>query len=70
MIAGIGLSASPGSHAKKVRCHFGEGHKRALAAGVKFGRKRKLSERAEAIKWPAAGEIWRRSQSLMAWTSR
>jgi DNA invertase Pin-like site-specific DNA recombinase len=36
----------------------GEGRKRALANGVKFGRKRKLSDyqRAEAIKRRAAGE--------------
>ena len=36
----------------------GEGRKRAMAAGVKFGRKRKLSDyqRAEAIKRRDAGE--------------
>src|SRR6478736_1752335 len=36
----------------------GEGRKRAMAAGVKFGRKPKLSafQRAEAIKRRAAGE--------------
>jgi DNA invertase Pin-like site-specific DNA recombinase len=36
----------------------GEGRKRAMAAGVKFGRKRKLSDyqRAEALKRRAAGE--------------
>jgi DNA invertase Pin-like site-specific DNA recombinase len=36
----------------------GEGRKRTMAAGVKFGRKRKLSDyqRAEALKRRAAGE--------------
>ena len=41
-----------------IRERSGEGGKRAMAAGVKFGRKRKLSDhqRAEAIKRRAAGE--------------
>src|SRR5262245_54895358 len=41
-----------------IRERTGEGRKRALAAGVKFGRKRKLSDyqRAEAIKRRAKGE--------------
>jgi DNA invertase Pin-like site-specific DNA recombinase len=41
-----------------IRERTGEGRKRAQAAGVKFGRKPKLSEfqRAEAIKRRAAGE--------------
>ena len=41
-----------------IRECTGEGRKRAMAAGVKFGRKPKLSEhqRAEAIKRRAAGE--------------
>jgi DNA invertase Pin-like site-specific DNA recombinase len=41
-----------------IRERTGEGRKRAMAAGVKFGRKRKLSEyqRAEAIKRRASGE--------------
>jgi DNA invertase Pin-like site-specific DNA recombinase len=41
-----------------IRERTGEGRKRALAAGVKFGRKRKLSDyqRAEAIKRRGAGE--------------
>jgi DNA invertase Pin-like site-specific DNA recombinase len=41
-----------------IRERTGEGRKRALAAGVKFGRKRKLSDyqRAEAIKRREAGE--------------
>jgi DNA invertase Pin-like site-specific DNA recombinase len=41
-----------------IRERTGEGRKRAMAAGVKFGRKRKLSDyqRAEAIKRRAAGE--------------
>ena len=41
-----------------IRERTGEGRKRAQAAGVKFGRKRKLSDhqRAEAIKRRAAGE--------------
>jgi DNA invertase Pin-like site-specific DNA recombinase len=41
-----------------IRERTGEGRQRAMAAGVKFGRKRKLSEyqRAEAIKRRAAGE--------------
>jgi DNA invertase Pin-like site-specific DNA recombinase len=41
-----------------IRERTGEGRKRAMAAGVKFGRKRKLSEyqRKEAIKRRKAGE--------------
>jgi len=41
-----------------IRERTGEGRKRAMAKGVKFGRKRKLSDyqRQEAIKRPAAGE--------------
>jgi DNA invertase Pin-like site-specific DNA recombinase len=41
-----------------IRERTGEGRKRAMAAGVKFGRKRKLSDyqRAEAIKRRAIGE--------------
>ena len=41
-----------------IRERTGEGRKRAMAAGVKFGRKRKLSDyqRKEAIKRRSAGE--------------
>jgi DNA invertase Pin-like site-specific DNA recombinase len=41
-----------------IRERTGEGRKRAMLAGVKFGRKRKLSDyqRAEAIKRRASGE--------------
>ena len=41
-----------------IRERTGEGRKRAMASGVKFGRKRKLSDyqRAEAIKRRASGE--------------
>jgi DNA invertase Pin-like site-specific DNA recombinase len=41
-----------------IRERTGEGRKRAMAMGVKFGRKRKLSDyqRREAIKRRAAGE--------------
>ena len=41
-----------------IRERTGDGRKRAMAAGIKFGRKRKLSEyqRAEAVKRRAAGE--------------
>jgi DNA invertase Pin-like site-specific DNA recombinase len=41
-----------------IRERTGEGRKRAMAAGVKFGRKRKLSDfqRAEAVKRRSAGE--------------
>jgi DNA invertase Pin-like site-specific DNA recombinase len=41
-----------------IRERTGEGRKRALAAGIKFGRKRKLSDyqRAEAIKRRDTGE--------------
>jgi DNA invertase Pin-like site-specific DNA recombinase len=43
---------------ERIRERTGEGRKRAMAAGVKFGRKRKLSDyqRAEAIKRRATGE--------------
>ena len=42
-----------------IRERTGEGRKRAIAAGVKFGRKRKLSDyqRKEAIKRRGAGEM-------------
>ena len=41
-----------------IRERTGDGRKRALANGVKFGRKRKLSDyqRAEAVKRRDAGE--------------
>jgi DNA invertase Pin-like site-specific DNA recombinase len=41
-----------------IRERTGDGRKRAMANGVKFGRKRKLSDyqRHEAIKRRAAGE--------------
>jgi len=41
-----------------IRERTGEGRKRAMANGVKFGRTRKLSDyqRAEAMKRRAAGE--------------
>jgi DNA invertase Pin-like site-specific DNA recombinase len=41
-----------------IRERTGDGRKRAMAAGVRFGRKRKLSEfqRSEALKRRAAGE--------------
>jgi DNA invertase Pin-like site-specific DNA recombinase len=41
-----------------IRERTGEGRKRAMAAGVKFGRKRKLSDyqRKEAIRRRNAGE--------------
>ena len=41
-----------------IRERTGEGRKRAMAAGIKFGRKRKLSDyqRTEAVKRRAAGE--------------
>ena len=42
-----------------IRERTGEGRTRAMANGVKFGRKRKLSDyqRAEAIKRRGAGEV-------------
>jgi DNA invertase Pin-like site-specific DNA recombinase len=42
-----------------IRERTGEGRKRAMAAGVKFGRKRKLSDyqRKEAIKRRAAVDV-------------
>jgi DNA invertase Pin-like site-specific DNA recombinase len=41
-----------------IRERTSDGRKRAMAAGVKFGRKRKLSDyqRAEAVRRRAAGE--------------
>ena len=53
MLAGIAEFES-----ELIRERTGEGRKRAMAAGVKFGRKPKLSDhqRAEAIKRRAAGE--------------
>jgi DNA invertase Pin-like site-specific DNA recombinase len=41
-----------------IRERTGDGRKRAMAAGVRFGRKRKLSDfqRVEAIRRRAAGE--------------
>jgi DNA invertase Pin-like site-specific DNA recombinase len=44
-----------------IRERTGEGRKRAMAAGVKFGRKPKLNDyqRAEAITRRAAGEMLR-----------
>jgi len=47
-----------------IRERTGEGRKRALAAGIKFGRTRKLSDyqRAEAIKRRAAGETLNRQE--------
>src|SRR6476646_5832441 len=52
------LSTMLAAIAEFERERTGEGRKRAMAAGVKFGRKPKLSEfqRAEAIKRRAAGE--------------
>ena len=46
-----------------IRERTGEGRKRAMAAGTKFGRPRKLSDyqRQEAIKRRADGETWRPS---------
>jgi DNA invertase Pin-like site-specific DNA recombinase len=43
-----------------IRERTGDGRKRAMAAGVKFGRKPKLSDyqRAEAIKRRTAGKGW------------
>ena len=42
-----------------IRERTGEGRKRAMANGVKFGRKRKLSDyqRKEAVKRRSAGEM-------------
>jgi hypothetical protein len=49
---------SPPGTRELIRERTGEGRKRAMAAGVKFGRKRKLSDyqRSEAIKRRDAGE--------------
>jgi hypothetical protein len=65
----VSAGGTPGALAAKADCsrrswpqlireRTGEGRKRAMAAGIKFGRKRKLSDyqRAEAIKRRAAGE--------------
>jgi hypothetical protein len=53
-----GVRADCPQLAKLIRERTGEGRKRAMANGVKFGRKRKLSDyqRSEAIKRRAAGE--------------
>jgi DNA invertase Pin-like site-specific DNA recombinase len=55
-----------------IRERTGEGRKRAMANGVKFGRKRKLSDyqRAGAIKRRATGETLGRSPRATAWRSR
>jgi DNA invertase Pin-like site-specific DNA recombinase len=52
------LAATAEFERELIRERTGEGRKRAMAAGVKFGRKPKLSpyQRAEAIKRRAAGE--------------
>src|SRR5215813_503966 len=52
------LAAIAEFESELIRERTGEGRKRAMAAGVKFGRKPKLSpyQRAEAIKRRAAGE--------------
>ena len=54
-----------------IRERTGEGRKRAMANGVKFGRKRKLSDyqRAEAIKRRDAGETLRRLQRATGFRS-
>jgi DNA invertase Pin-like site-specific DNA recombinase len=51
-------SSAQGRLLSTLLASIAEGRKRAMAAGVKFGRKRKLSDyqRAEAIKRRAAGE--------------
>ena len=55
-----------------IKERTGAGRERAMAEGVKFGRKRKLSDyqRAEAIRRRAAGERWPRSPSHTASTYR
>ena len=52
-----------------IRERTGDGRKRAMAKGVTFGRKPKLSEnqRNEAIKRRATGETWPRSPKAMRW---
>ena len=52
-----------------IRERTGDSRKRAMAKGVKFGRKPKLSEyqRNEAIKRRATGETWPRSPKAMRW---
>jgi DNA invertase Pin-like site-specific DNA recombinase len=57
--AGLSLLAAIADFERDlIRERTGEGRKRAMAVGVKFGRKRKLSDyhRAEAVKRRAAGE--------------
>ena len=51
-----------------IRERTGDGRKRAMAAGVKFGRKRKLSDyqRAEAVKRRRLVRPWRRSPRATA----
>src|SRR6201984_2446130 len=55
-----------------IRERTGEGRRRAMANGVKFGRKPKLSafQRAGAIKRRATGETLGRSPRATAWRSR
>ena len=52
------LAAIADSERDLIRERTGEGRKRAMAEGVKFGRKPKLSDyqRSEAMKRRAAGE--------------
>src|ERR1700734_4500859 len=52
------LAAIPGFERDLIRERTGDGRKRAMANGIKFGRERKLSdyERAEALKRRADGE--------------
>ena len=54
-----------------IRERTGEGRKRAIANGVRFGRKPKLSpyQRGEALKRRAAGETLARLPSPTPWTS-
>lgn len=54
-----------------IRERTGEGRKRAMAAGVKFGRKRKLSDyqRKEAIKRRGAVKCWLTSPPATAFQS-
>jgi DNA invertase Pin-like site-specific DNA recombinase len=53
-----GISAIPEFERDLIRERTGEGRKRAMANGIKFGRKPKLSayQRQEAIKRRVAGE--------------
>ena len=58
----IGVGANGNRHRKTaihIRARTGDGRKRAMAKGVRFGRKPKLSEfqRQETLKRRAAGEI-------------